>query len=246
MPDIPQWEKISTAIWPTLDSFEHDGWIIRTSEGYTKRSNSVNPIHSGEGNIDEKIAYCEQHFRTRNLPVIFKMTYSARPPNLDETLSMIGYRKDSPTSFMTINLLKHVPSTSCSVRIEPAVNKDWLYAYDQYNDIGRKNKKTFHRMLKDHHPPMGFLLLTHGNRTVGCGLSILAGTTAGLFDIAVDENERGKGFGQEITQSLMAWAKVKGANTGFLQVECENMPAIRLYEKLGFKEEYIYWYRIKE
>lgn len=246
MSDILKWEEISTTIWPTLDSFEHNGWIIRTSEGYTKRSNSVNPIYSREGNTDEKIAHCEHHFRTRNLPVIFKMTDDVHPSNLDQTLSRRGYREDSPTSFMTIDLLNNIPPTSCSVRIEPTVNKDWLDTYDQYNSIGRKNKKTFHRMLKNHQKPMGFLLLTHANRTVGCGLSILNDSVAGFFDITVNENERGKGFGQEITQSLMAWAKMKSANTGFLQVECDNKLAIRLYEKLGFKEEYIYWYRIKE
>ena len=46
-------------------------------------------------------------------------------------------------------------------------------------------------------------------------------------------------------QALLAWGQRHGAYTAYLQVMCNNEPALRLYEKLGFQEKYQYWYRIK-
>lgn len=245
MPDILKWEKISLAAWPTLDSFEDDGWVVRTSAGYTKRSNSVSPVRPGRTDIGEKIARCEHHFAAHRLPVLFKMTDAVRPTDLDGILQERGYGKESPTRFMTADLSARPVETSCSVRIEPSVHGPWLEAYSRFNRIAKKDRHTFRRMLTGHPRSMGFLLLTHGNRTVGCGLSILCGNTAGFFDISVDEEERRKGFGREIVQSLIAWARMKKACRGYLQVECDNEPANRMYETLGFTEEYIYWYRRK-
>lgn len=245
MQNIQTWEEISLAAWPTLDSFEYDGWIVRTSGGYTKRSNSVNPIQPGGKDVDEKIAHCENHFQARKLPVIFKMTEEVvYPSNLDDILEEKGYREDSPTSVMTIDLSGCAMQTSCSVSIE-ASGDAWLDAYQRFSGLSGKNKELFRRMLQNHRLLMAFLLLTHADRTAGCGLSILYENTAGFFDIAVEENQRRKGFGREIMHGLMAWAKIKGAHTGYLQVECDNEPAIRLYETIGFEEEYQYWYRIK-
>jgi ribosomal protein S18 acetylase RimI-like enzyme len=44
---------------------------------------------------------------------------------------------------------------------------------------------------------------------------------------------------------LLSWAKQQGAQKTYLQVMLNNAPALRLYEKLGFKEAYQYWYRLK-
>ena len=68
----------------------------------------------------------------------------------------------------------------------------------------------------------------------------------GLFGIAVRESERRKGYGREITEKLLELGRQRGAETAYLQVDKPNESAISLYSKIGFREEYQYWYRVGE
>ena len=80
---------------------------------------------------------------------------------------------------------------------------------------------------------------------VGCGLGVVESKHIGLFDIVIDKSYRNQGLGQILIESILAWGKSKGAEYGYLQVLVDNDPAVRLYSKAGFKEEYRYWYRMK-
>jgi N-acetylglutamate synthase len=67
----------------------------------------------------------------------------------------------------------------------------------------------------------------------------------GLFDIVTDAQFRNRGYGQQLVSEILAWGKEKGAQTAYLQVMLNNPPALKLYSKVGFKEIYQYWYRVK-
>ena len=64
----------------------------------------------------------------------------------------------------------------------------------------------------------------------------------GIFAVVVDEKLRGRGYGQAIMEQLILEAEEYGIHTAYLQVMFENTVAVNLYEKLGFKEAYQYWY----
>jgi ribosomal protein S18 acetylase RimI-like enzyme len=68
----------------------------------------------------------------------------------------------------------------------------------------------------------------------------------GLFDIVIDVGQRRQGHGERLVRDLLTWGKRQGACRAYLQVMLNNPPALRLYEKLGFREEYRYWYRVSQ
>ena len=55
-----------------------------------------------------------------------------------------------------------------------------------------------------------------------------------IFAIAVDPDFHGRGFGKPLTISGLNYLANAGADLGMLYVEADNIPAIRIYEDIGF------------
>ena len=57
-----------------------------------------------------------------------------------------------------------------------------------------------------------------------------------LAKMAVSPKAQGKGIGLLLAESAIRWATDKGASKIYLESNTKLKPAIKLYEKLGFKE----------
>ncbi|GAK41769.1 hypothetical protein TCA2_4261 [Paenibacillus sp. TCA20] len=60
-----------------------------------------------------------------------------------------------------------------------------------------------------------------------------------------DARYRNRGFGQQMILNLLSWGKDHGARFSYLAVIANNAPALRLYSKIGYTENYKYWYRVR-
>lgn len=56
-----------------------------------------------------------------------------------------------------------------------------------------------------------------------------------IMNLAVHQDFRNQGIGEALIRTALREAKEKGGERATLEVRESNMPAIRLYEKLGFK-----------
>ena len=80
-----------------------------------------------------------------------------------------------------------------------------------------------------------FLLACEGERLLGFAISHLAGDDSELFNIAVAEDERGKGIASALIDECVRLAKKRGASRMLLEVRASNKPARSLYLKKGFQ-----------
>jgi ribosomal-protein-alanine N-acetyltransferase len=55
-----------------------------------------------------------------------------------------------------------------------------------------------------------------------------------LINVAVQPEKREKGFGQDLLRKMIETGVAKGMHYVWLEVRTSNLPARRLYEKLGF------------
>jgi ribosomal-protein-alanine N-acetyltransferase len=57
-----------------------------------------------------------------------------------------------------------------------------------------------------------------------------------IFSISTDRNFRGQGFAERLLKSSIEEMKVNGISSIILYVNINNIPAIQLYEKIGFRK----------
>ena len=73
-----------------------------------------------------------------------------------------------------------------------------------------------------------------GRRTIGFAVSRMAADEAEILSIAVDERHRGRGLSRDLLLTHLGHLAGKGVRKIFLEVEENNLPARRLYERTGF------------
>lgn len=240
-------EEMSLNGWPALQTIVFDGWLIRTADGYTKRSNSVQPLYSHSLPIELKIRHCETIYNRLQSPSVFKVTPFAKPADLDRILADLNYELIDPTSVKTIVLddvdLPLARDSAISLETEPS--ELWLDAVAAFNRLTDEQKSATRNMLVSSSIKKCYGLLYDNGIPVACGFATLEQGWVGLYDVVTDEQFRNKGYGGKLIRQLLAWAKSEGAAFGYLLVVKANASANRLYDKIGYVDAYDYWYRVK-
>lgn len=84
-------------------------------------------------------------------------------------------------------------------------------------------------------PNTTYIIAKENSEVVGfAGISVLF-DEATLNNIVVKKSCRGKGIGGELLESLIELCSEMSIKTFTLEVNTENIPAINLYKKFGFK-----------
>lgn len=238
-------EEASFNAWPALNVLLYDGWLLRFANGYTKRANSVNGLYQGSLQTEMKIDYCEAVYRQQHLRPIFRLTPLISPDDLDHHLQAWDYKHIDHTSVQLLDLREIEPAHSERAMILPSRGgiDSWLGSFHELNPQ-RRDADTHRQMLHKIVCMKCLMVLIVDDEIVACGLGIADGDYLGLFDIVTAVEHRRKGYGMELTTSLLAWGLAMNTRYAYLQVMTNNVSANYLYCRLGFQEIYRYWYRV--
>ncbi|WP_136603932.1 GNAT family N-acetyltransferase [Paenibacillus dokdonensis] len=239
-------EEYALNAWPTLQTLVYDGWLLRFADGYTKRSNSVNAIYNMSGdNLALKIIKCEELYRKAELDAVFKITPFV-PASLDQTLEERGYKLADPSTVMILELDTAAMPKLTHVEVSESLTPKWVDTFTSFhNGLSERNQAAMKKMLSQTVLQTGYFTLYQESMPVACGLGVIEDQVVGLFDIVTSEQHRNQGYGEQLILNILQWAKENGTTHSYLQVVQNNAPANRLYEKLGYREIYSYWYRSK-
>lgn len=117
--------------------------------------------------------------------------------------------------------------------------------YEQTSDPGRAREFLRERLTNgesvvfmafDEGNPIGFVQLYPSFSSVSMMRSWV------LNDLFVKESARKKGFGEELLNAAIAFARESGAKGVALETGKDNVKAQRLYEKIGFARESNHFY----
>lgn len=90
----------------------------------------------------------------------------------------------------------------------------------------------FEQMLREQNTMVHRLRL--GGSVVGFAVSRIAADEAEILSIAVSPNHRGRGLSRDLFLTHLGHLAGRGVRTVFLEVEENNQPARRLYDRTGF------------
>jgi len=82
-----------------------------------------------------------------------------------------------------------------------------------------------------------FVLQDSGNSIIGFACSALILDELHIFETAVSPDYRNAGLGSMLINRLLSEASARKAIRACLEVRASNHPAIRVYEKCGFKTD---------
>jgi ribosomal protein S18 acetylase RimI-like enzyme len=246
---LRQIEETSLNAWPALQQILCDGWIMRFSDGYTKRANSVNALYESRLETDAKVRFAEKCYRERGMPTIFRITPFSTPRNLDPFLARRGYVQLDPTQVMVLDVRDppaspYVASLVANAELRQEELGEWLARLAHLRNESPDSQRTHRAILRSIAGQVQPYSLDVQGIPVACALGVLEDDRLGIFDLFVHPSLRNQGYGTSLTGHILHRAQQRGARWVYLQVTEANEAARRLYHKLGFRTLYRYWYRI--
>ena len=239
--DLRELELTALRAWPAAQERRLGEWLVRRSEGYTKRANAAFVLDREPGlDLAARIDECDALYRERGLPLIVRESSLVAEPALRALMTKRGFWRIDETKVMVLDPLTVGPVLPTQLDLD-----HWLELYLRFEG-GTKGNQRHHRAIVDRIATPICLAVHHDrDEAVAVGLAVADGTWLGLFDIATDPARRRQGYGRALVDGLLAWGGQEGAKRVFLNVMADNAPAIALYERLGFREAYRYWYWVK-
>ena len=235
---IATMETINMQSWQATENHVCAGWHLRLSGGYSRRGNSVFTHDYDETiSLDSAITHCESIYNAQNLPVIFRTTEASQPANLELILEERGYTKEGPSIVKTFDLSSDLAGAHPDFTISSQFEDEWLGDYMRFNNVAPhlydSHKGIISGMPDCYYGRIGDAAL---------GMIVKIEEWVSFYDIVVNPDKRGQGYGKFIMQSLLRQAQITGAKKGILSVDGENPAAIHLYDSLGFESRYDYNY----
>lgn len=239
-------EDLSLNAWPSHQIQVYDGWLLRFSYFYTHRTNCVEQIGSSLLPLQEKIPYCEDIYRKWGTPAIFKIS-PLLDPSFDRILEKRGYIAEHATEVMAMDLSDfHDYESPADVSIRNTIPQNWIEGLFSLkgttNIMHRQVVPSMYRAI-----PKDTICasIRSNDRIIATGLGILDREYVGLYAIHVHPDYRRRHYARAVCCSILREARSLGASRAYLQVVKGNVPARQLYESLGYRFLYEYWFRTR-
>ena len=222
------------------------GWWLRHAPGCAWWVGTVLPYRdAAPGELLPRVIGAEKFYADHGAVARFQISPPASPAGLDDLLAQRGYRQESLMFLLTAptaTVLETVQGGPLRVDIDDGPTPEWFsvwqFAHNPGSDPGCE-WATLERVAQ----PCAYARAVVGDDTVAVGRAVADTGWAGIFAMATLGPERGQGAARSVLAALARWADGQQATQLYLQVPCDNDPAVRLYQRAGFTELSTYHYR---
>jgi ribosomal protein S18 acetylase RimI-like enzyme len=195
------------------------------------------------GELVHRVVEAEKFYARRGATARSQVSPPACPEGPATVLAERGYRRQSPVSLQvasTAGVLEQMPTGSLRVRLDDRPTRAWFEVWRAASGHGGSQAEW--DMLERVEPQAAYACPMSGDDVVAVGRAVADTGWAGVFGMATLPRARGRGAARDVLAALADWAGAH-ADSMYLQVERDNIPALRLYERTGFREMCGFHYR---
>jgi len=148
-------EETCLSAWPALQEVLFDGWLLRFSEGLTRRANSANPLRPL---AHADLPTCEVLYRRQKLPTIFRVL-SLIAPSVDEQLASAGYTDEGDSCVLYGGIDEIETGPDPNVRLLSKPNPEWFGAMAALQNHTIEQASIYQRIVGQIAIPASFVAL---------------------------------------------------------------------------------------
>ncbi|MBX3568794.1 MAG: GNAT family N-acetyltransferase [Rhizobiaceae bacterium] len=240
---VRRFEAAGARAWPAA-SVHYDGaWAIRLTPSHpAKRLNCVCPLDPQDTtDMEDRLERAAWRFGAAGRPLTFRLSPLASP-RIAQMLDERGWTRFDQSMVMRLALSEEIVADALDQIPLKDVGR-FVAATNLVRGLPASSNAGLVGVIDAIEPEAGLFVMEKQGRPVSTAVCVHHGDLAGLFEVVTDASERGKGYGRRVVLSALKWARLRGAQIAWLQVDATNDPARGLYERIGFTDLYRYHYR---
>jgi N-acetylglutamate synthase len=247
-------ERRALAGWPARQAEPLGDWVLRSSDGYSRRANSVlaagDPGMPFASALERTVGF----YRARSLSPCAQVVVGSDVHRAFEEAGWVSARPgEADTLFQLASVSsalrvvrRLLPAVVPPVALAPRADDPWLA-----DDARALSHGAAARAVLDGPAETGFVsvappgsdgVVAKGRVARGAGAVPGDEDWAGITNIWVSPRHRRLGLGTVVMEALLSWAAERGATTAYLQVRGDNEPGLAAYGRLGFVTHHSYRY----
>jgi GNAT superfamily N-acetyltransferase len=250
---ITDLEAMTSLHWRAAETERLGGWLLRASEGFTGRANSVLPLGDPRTDPDRALQAVRTWYGRRGLPAKVSVAGpidSGVPddggPATEARAACLraGWQPVPDGSAVVLTAptaqLMRPPALpdGLTVRLAAEPDRAWLENFRYRSQLPPPAALALLRSA----PQQTFASIRDGDSTVAVARGSLGGGWAGLTAVEVQAGHRRRGMGRALVGAIADWAWDCGAGSTYLQVAETNERARAFYSGLGFALHHRYDY----
>jgi ribosomal protein S18 acetylase RimI-like enzyme len=236
-------EETTLNAFPSLRQIIYRDWLLRFSDGFTRRANSINPRAERIATLEADIDVSAALFRRSGQKAIFRVPEIC-DTRLDGLLEQRGYTAEGGTLTLFGDMSAVDAREDTATEILDRPSREWLDAMGALQRRSPAQNAIFERVMNAIAVPAAFAGLREDGELTALTLGAVHDGLLCFESVVTGERHRGKGHARRLLAALNAWAIALGATGVCLQVEATNEAGKALYDRLGLKTIlYRYHYR---
>ncbi|HEY3502916.1 MAG TPA: GNAT family N-acetyltransferase [Actinocatenispora sp.] len=234
-------QRIGARTWPAVETAPLGDWLLRASDGWTRRANSVLAVGDPGTPLAAAVDTVTAWYAARGLPPLAQLA-DGEADDLDALLADRGWPAEASTLLLTAPISRVCAAATAGalppVTFAAEPSADWLALFG-----ARKGVSAAARTVLTGGDTTFAEVRGDGGELAAIGRGATADGHLLVAAVEVVPAYRRRGLARHLMAAL-ADRHTDRAHTVFLQVEDDNTAARTLYDRLGFRLHHAYHYRV--